>query len=85
MSNWALSSWSPRSELPLSKYLVPTLSEEGKQRMKLLGNIVVPPQAAMAAALLTQLNSLWSQSWSSDCSVELIAIAKISKDFAFGL
>jgi len=58
MSNWPLSSWSPRSELPLSKYLVPTLSEEGKQRMKLLGNIVVPPQAAMAAALLTQLNSL---------------------------
>ena len=55
MSNWPLARWNPRSELPLSRYLVPTLSEECRQRLHVLGNIVVPPQAAMAAALLTHI------------------------------
>ena len=44
--------------MDMKTWLVASYDEEAKCRMKVMGNIVVPQQAAMAAAVLAKMLNL---------------------------
>ena len=44
--------------MSLDRWLIPSHDEEGKQRLKIMGNIVVPMQAAAGFAVLARVASL---------------------------
>lgn len=45
--------WNPLGEVPLTKWLVPKISEEDHQRLVALGNIVMPRVARFALRILS--------------------------------
>ena len=55
LDSWVNSTWNPRAEVSLNKFLVPTMDDQGKKRLAVLGNVVVPAQASMGAAVLLRL------------------------------
>lgn len=56
-SQWAKQSWNPEAQIPLFKWLVHARSEEEKNRIHTLGNLVVPRQAALSAFVLGKMLS----------------------------
>ncbi len=50
--------WNPRSLTPISEWLQSTQEPEELERLKCMGNIVVPLQAVKAASVLSQMRSL---------------------------
>lgn len=58
IDSWVNSTWNPRAEVSLDKFLVPAMDDQGKKRLAVLGNVVVPPQASMGAAVLFRLAGL---------------------------
>ena len=55
VDSWVNSTWNPRAEVSLDNFFVPTMDDQGKKRLAVLGNVVVPPQASMGAAVLFSL------------------------------
>ena len=43
IDSWVNSTWNPRAEVSLDKLLVPAMDDQGKKRLAVLGNVVVPP------------------------------------------
>ena len=56
--SWTSAPWNPLNEVPLHQFLVPSVDEETKKRLAVLGNLVVPPQASLAAAVLSHVVQL---------------------------
>ena len=50
---WSTAEWNPEAEVPMEDFLVQSISDEDKERLGVLGNVVVPPQASLAAAVLS--------------------------------
>ena len=55
VDSWVNSTWNPRAEVSLDNFFVPTMDDQGKKRLAVLGNVVVPPQASMGPAVLFSL------------------------------
>jgi len=52
---WVGRDWNSGNEVPREKWLVDVLPQEVKSRLHCLGNIVVPAQASMGAAILSNI------------------------------
>jgi len=52
------STWNAGNPVPLHRWLVPTMDEESRQRLKALGNIVILPQANLGMMALSHITSL---------------------------
>ena len=48
--------WNIKSEVPLQRWLLESQSEEDRQRLRTMGNVVVPLQATRAFNLLSQMH-----------------------------
>lgn len=47
--------WNPLCETHLGRFLVDSHNEESKARLKVMGNVVIPPQAAAAVSVLARV------------------------------
>ena len=57
----ALKPWNPLCEVSFDKWLVDSHCAESKERIKMMGNIVIPPQAAAGMAVLARVIRLNSE------------------------
>ena len=53
--------WNPACQTSFDRWLVPQHDEEAKQRLKVMGNCVIPAQAAAGFALLSRMAAMISQ------------------------
>ena len=60
--------WNQSSQLPLEQWLDDTCDQESKQRMALLGNIVVPVQAGLGLSMLAEALRELARDPASDAS-----------------
>lgn len=54
MDSWVRSPWNGGVSPPFESWLVDNVDEEEKRRIKACGNIVIPPQAGVGAAVLSE-------------------------------
>ena len=47
--------WNPLCETSLDKFLVDSHDEESKARLRVMGNVVIPPQAVAAFSVLARV------------------------------
>ena len=55
LSEWAKTEWNTQSKIPFHSWLQPERSEEEKERLAAMGNLVVPRQASLGASILSKL------------------------------
>lgn len=58
MDSWVSSPWNPACQVSFDRWLVTHVSEAEKERLRILGNIVVPSQAAAGISMLVQVARL---------------------------
>ena len=63
VDSWVNSTWNPRAEVSLDKFLVPTMDDQGKKRLAVLGNVVVPPQASIGGRCALQFGGDGALQW----------------------
>ena len=55
VGEWAREAWNPEAKLPMFRWLNAEQTDRERDRLKTLGNLVVPRQAALAAHVLAQM------------------------------
>ena len=50
--------WNTNSRIPMARWLSHSQTEQDKERLQCLGNIVVPAQASLGASLLSRIMDL---------------------------
>ena len=60
LHSWPADTWNPGFCCPLETWLTDSSSEEQRQRLKALGNVVIPPQAEMGASIMSRLFEMHS-------------------------
>lgn len=52
---WVDQPWNSLNAVPKEQWLVHAVDQQDRQRLKTLGNIVIPAQASLAASILARL------------------------------
>ena len=61
IDDWTSKAWNPLNDATIADWLTDRRSQDDKNRLKTMGNLVVPVQARLSQTVLSQMQTLVSQ------------------------